>query len=109
MHGTICTPLFAGMAYRFFFAAFFLPAFFTFFATFLGTFAPAFLASDNPIAMACFLLVTFLPLRPLRRVPSFCLRIALATLAEAFLEYLAMTVFILPLKTLANALFGFRH
>ena len=39
---------------------------------FLGTFAPAFLASDIPIAIACFLLVTFLPL-PLFKVPCFLL------------------------------------
>ena len=32
---------------------------------FFGTLPPAFRASDNPMAMACFLLVTFLPLRPL--------------------------------------------
>ncbi len=33
-----------------------------------GTLAPAFRAWDNPIAIACFLLVTFLPERPLLRV-----------------------------------------
>jgi len=38
---------------------------------FLGTLAPALRASDSPIAIACFLLFTFLP-DPLRKVP--CLR-----------------------------------
>lgn len=37
-----------------------------------GTFAPLFLASDRPIAIACFLLVTVLPLLPLFKVPAFC-------------------------------------
>ena len=36
----------------------------------LGTLPPAFLASDNPIAIACFLLVTFLP-EPLFNFPFF--------------------------------------
>lgn len=36
-----------------------------------GTFAPSRRASDNPIAMACLRLFTFLPLRPLRSLPSF--------------------------------------
>jgi len=35
---------------------------------FLGTLAPAFRASERPIAIACFLLFTFLP-DPLRNVP----------------------------------------
>jgi hypothetical protein len=34
-----------------------------------GTFAPSFRAFDNPIAIACLRLVTFLPERPLRNVP----------------------------------------
>jgi hypothetical protein len=36
---------------------------------FAGTFAPAFRASDRPIAIACLRLVTFLPDRPLFSVP----------------------------------------
>lgn len=36
-----------------------------------GTFSPASLASDNPIAIACLRLVTFLPLRPLFNWPRF--------------------------------------
>src|SRR6266851_1968350 len=57
---------------------------------FRGTLPPAFRASDNPIAIACFLLVTFLPDRPLFRVPSFRSCIAFSTLSDAFLPYLAM-------------------
>src|SRR5256714_4247864 len=37
---------------------------------FFGTLPPSFRASDNPIAIACFLLVTFLPDLPLFSVPS---------------------------------------
>jgi len=36
---------------------------------FLGTFSPLSLASDNPIAIACFRDVTFFPLRPLFNLP----------------------------------------
>jgi hypothetical protein len=45
----------------------------------LGTLAPFSLASDKPMAMACFLLVTLppLPALPERKVPFFRLRIAL--------------------------------
>ena len=38
---------------------------------FIGIFAPAFRASDRPIAMACLRFVTFLPDRPLFSVPRF--------------------------------------
>ncbi len=55
-----------------------------------GTLAPSFRASDNPIAIACFLLVTFLPDLPLFNVPSFRSCIALLTLLAAFLPYLAI-------------------
>jgi hypothetical protein len=50
-----------------------------------GTFAPARRAFDNPIAIACLRLFTFLPLRPLRSVPRFLSCIARFTSAEAFL------------------------
>src|SRR5260370_27048963 len=68
------------------------PAYYFFFEEdfLLGTFAPAFRASDSPIAIACFLLVTFLPDRPLFRVPSFRSCIAFSPLSEAFLPYLAI-------------------
>src|SRR3990172_12513637 len=38
-----------------------------------GTFAPFSLASESPIAIACFLLFTVFPERPLLSVPSFIL------------------------------------
>src|SRR5580765_8223800 len=60
----------------------------------LGTLAPAFRASDSPIAIACFLLVTFFPERPLFRVPSFRSCIAFSTLSDAFLPYLAMCFYL---------------
>jgi hypothetical protein len=52
-----------------------------------GTFAPERRASDNPIAMACLRLVTFLPERPLRSVPRLRSRMAWRTLRCAFLPY----------------------
>src|SRR5258705_6986006 len=58
----------------------------------LGTLAPAFRASDSRIAIACFLLVTFLPDRPLFRVPFFFSCIAFSTFSDAFLPYWAMFV-----------------
>ena len=54
-----------------------------------GTLAPCFRASDNPIAIACFWLVTFLP-DPLLRVPRFRSCMALPTLSDAFLLYFGM-------------------
>jgi len=49
-----------------------------------GTFAPARRASDRPIAIACFRLVTFLPERPLLSVPRLRSRITCRTLRWAF-------------------------
>jgi len=57
---------------------------------FLGTFAPSFLASERPIAIACYLLVTFFPERPLLSVPSFRSCIAFSTFLPAFFPYLAI-------------------
>jgi hypothetical protein len=54
-----------------------------------GTLAPARRASERPIAIACLRLVTFLPERPLLRVPRFRLRMELSTFRDAFLLYLA--------------------
>lgn len=48
-----------------------------------GTFAPFFLASDKPIAIACFGLVTFFPLRPERSLPCFISFISRSTDLEA--------------------------
>src|SRR5688572_16404959 len=55
-----------------------------------GTFAPALRACDNPIAMACLRLLTFLPERPLVSVPRFRSCIAFSTFSEAFLPYFAI-------------------
>src|SRR3954469_207729 len=54
-----------------------------------GTLAPFFLASDNPIAIACLRLLTLPPFppRPDFSVPFFRRRIALPTLFEAALPY----------------------
>lgn len=41
-----------------------------------GTLSPSRRASERPIATACFGLVTFLPLRPLRSLPFFISRIS---------------------------------
>jgi hypothetical protein len=62
-----------------------------FFARFFGTLAPFFLASDKPMAMACFLLFTFLP-EPDFNVPFFFLCMALFTRLPAPLEYLAIKI-----------------
>jgi hypothetical protein len=66
----------------------------------LGTLPPALRASDNPMAIACFLLVTFFPDRPLFSVPSLRSCIAFSTFSEAFLPYLAIVrssfVLVLP-------------
>jgi hypothetical protein len=45
-----------------------------------GTLPPARRASDRPIAIACLRLVTFLPDRPLRKVPRLRSRIVFSTL-----------------------------
>jgi hypothetical protein len=55
-----------------------------------GTLPPARRASDNPIAMACLRLVTFLPDRPLLSVPRFRSCMAFSTFREAFLPYFAI-------------------
>jgi hypothetical protein len=57
---------------------------------FRGTLPPAARASLNPIAIACFRLVTFFPDRPDRSVPSLRSCIARSTLSDAFLPYFAM-------------------
>jgi hypothetical protein len=49
-----------------------------------GTLPPSRRASDSPIAIACFRLLTFLPERPLRKVPSLRSCIARFTFCPAF-------------------------
>jgi hypothetical protein len=56
---------------------------------FFGTLPPALRASDNPIAIACFLLVTFLP-DPLLSVPFLRSCIAFFTFFCAVFPYLTM-------------------
>lgn len=68
-----------------FFAFFGLRAFFAGFSA--GTFLPSFRASERPIAIACFLLLTFCPELPLFNVPFFRLCNARATFFVAALEY----------------------
>lgn len=55
-----------------------------------GTFAPLRLASESPMAMACCLLLTRVPLFPLFKVPSLSLCIARLTDRCAVLPYLAI-------------------
>jgi hypothetical protein len=57
-----------------------------------GTFAPFFRASDRPIAIACFWLVTFLP-EPERKVPFLRRFMALFTMSCDFFEYFAIILF----------------
>jgi hypothetical protein len=59
-----------------------------------GTFAPFFRASERPMAIACFRLVTLPPLPPLpdRSVPRFSRAIAFSTLFPAAFPYFAMLV-----------------
>jgi hypothetical protein len=62
---------------------------------FFGTFLPFLRASDRPMAIACFRLLTVPPLPPLPllSVPFFSLRTALSTSFDALGEYLrAMTI-----------------
>jgi hypothetical protein len=56
---------------------------------FAGTFAPSRRASARPIAIACFLLFTLRPERPLFSVPRLRSCIARFTFDPAFLLYLA--------------------
>jgi hypothetical protein len=51
----------------------------------LGTLPPARRACDSPIAIACYLLFTFLPDPPLFRVPRLRSFIAFLTFVDAFL------------------------
>jgi len=56
-------------------------------AFFYGTFLPFSRASDRPMAIACFRLLTVLPLRPLFNVPLLRLCSALFTSSDADFEY----------------------
>jgi hypothetical protein len=71
-----------------------------------GTFAPALRASDRPMAIACFVLVTLLPDLPLRNVPAFrsCMTsftfFCAVVLAEVFLAapFFAPALFVAVLR-----------
>jgi hypothetical protein len=62
-----------------------------------GTFFPSRRASDSPIAIACLRLLTFLPDRPLFKVPALRFLIARPTLADAFFEYFRAMI-LLPVE-----------
>jgi hypothetical protein len=66
---------------------------------FSGTFAPFLRASDKPIAIACFLLVTFSPLRPLFSFPSFISCISVCTCLLAAAPYFLPADFLAPFLT----------
>jgi hypothetical protein len=63
-----------------------------------GTFFPSRRASERPIAIACLRLLTFLPDRPLFKVPDLRFFIARPTFADAFFEYFRATI-LLPVET----------
>src|SRR6266478_9757669 len=90
------TFILASASQCYFFALRFLAVVF-FFAAFFGTFLPSALASERAIAIACLRLVTFLPDRPLFRVPALRFFMARPTLADAFFEYFRAMI-ILPCK-----------
>lgn len=58
-----------------------------------GTFSPLLRASESPIAMACFRLVTFLPLRPLFNLPLCISCISVLTCFPAFGLYFRPDLF----------------
>ena len=60
---------------------------------FAGTFLPSFLAFERPMAIACFRLVTFFPLRPDLSLPFFISFISVSTFFPADGEYLRDEVF----------------
>ena len=70
-----------------------------------GTLAPAFRASERPIAIACFRLLTFFPELPDLSVPRFILRISRLTAVPAFFEYFLYFLpldFLVDIETLLN-------
>ena len=62
-----------------------------------GTFLPFLRASERPMAIACFRLLTFLPLRPLLSVPFFRFRITRSTSFDAPFEYLRAILLLLKM------------
>ena len=87
---------------RFFDELFLEPFLDPFFPPFFdGTLAPSSRASESPIAIACFLLVTFFPDRPLFNVPCFRSCIAFSTFLLAFFPYRAICDYLLSELCLA--------
>lgn len=74
---------------------------------FFGTFAPERRASDRPMAIACFRLFTFFPLRPLFNVPLFIAFISRSTDLPAFGLYLRPEDFFLAVDLFAEVLLRF--
>jgi hypothetical protein len=68
---------------------------------FFGTLAPSLRASERPIAIACFLLFTFLPDRPLFSVPVLRFFMARLTFFAAPFEYFRFFAFFAILLVLA--------
>jgi hypothetical protein len=64
---------------------------------FAGTFAPSERASESPIAIACFRLFTFFPLRPLLSLPRLNSCISRSTDSEAFGLYFRLEDFFLTM------------
>jgi hypothetical protein len=73
---------------------------------FFGTLAPFFRASESPIAIACFLLLTFLPDLPLLSVPAFRFFMARPTFFAAPLEYFRFFAFLAIAPILLAACWG---
>ncbi len=67
-----------------------------------GIFAPLRLASESPMAMACFLVLTRVPLFPLFKLPVFSLCIARLTDRCALLPYLAILYSFLSVDLIAK-------
>jgi len=65
-----------------------------FFDRFFGTLAPFLRASERPMAIACFLLLTFLPDLPLLSVPALRFFMARPTFFAAPLEYFLFFAFL---------------
>src|SRR5438045_8941714 len=78
------------------------------FERFFGTLAPFFRASESPIAIACFLLVTFLPDLPLLSVPAFRFFMARPTFFAAPLEYFRFFAFLAIASILLAVFWGIR-
>jgi hypothetical protein len=73
---------------------------------FRATFLPFLRASERPIAIACFLLVTFFPLLPLLSVPLLRRRITDSTSFEALFEVFRFDVLRAAMSYISDAKAG---